>query len=75
MSRVLEHLALPLHCDAAEFGRAAGFEDVLAVSMYELDEGTGSRNGMVRTTGQSVPCSYTPTGACATLQSPPASVC
>lgn len=47
MSRLLDWRTLPLHCDAAEFGKATAFQDVLAVSMYELDKDSGKRNGMV----------------------------
>ena len=38
--------SMPLHCDVAEFG-SGQLADVLAVGMYQLDEQTGQRRGMV----------------------------
>ena len=43
----LETRTMPLHCDSAEFGIAPAHQSMLAVSMYQLDETTGKRNGKV----------------------------
>lgn len=37
-----------MHCDSTEFCVGPSFRDVLAVSMYQLDEATGVRNGRVQ---------------------------
>ena len=45
--RVHQAVTMPMHCDSAEFGVAEHCQDYLAVSMYQLNESTGVRNGKV----------------------------